>query len=161
MHFLRVIALAASAVAKFSPSNYHTKENHPVPTCFIRESDASPSSIIHLQFMLKQHRFAKLEQHLLEISDPDHQRYGQHFAAHEVHDLVKPRDDVLLDVHDWLEYEGVDLDTVEYNAAKDVLAIDVPVRQAEKMLDTKFRVYRHVEDGSRLVRAPEWKLPKV
>lgn len=128
-----------------------------MPEGFFRESDASPNHMIRLAIGLKQSRFEELERHLYEISDPDHHRYGAHLTTNEVNDLVKPDDHALAEVHEWLG-EHLELDSITYSRAKDFISVTLPVARVEKLLDTKYSVYRHA-DGSKLVRAPEWKLP--
>lgn len=93
----------------------------------------------------------------LLVSDPDHARYGQHLSQDEVNDLVKPCDVSLELVREWL-HEHVDPKEIEYSGANDFLSFSIPVAKAERLLDTKYSVYRHV-DGFDLVRTEEWKLP--
>lgn len=48
---------------------------------------------------------------------------------------------------------------MSYTAAKDWVIASLPVKQIEQLLDTKYSTFEH-EDGSRIVRAPEWSLPE-
>ena len=98
-----------------------------------------------------------LQYSLLSVSDPDHHRYGQHLSSEEINELVKPGDDSLVVVREWLQ-EYVDSESIEYSPAMDFMTFNVPVSKAEEMLDTKYSVYRHA-DGSKMVRTTEWKLP--
>jgi tripeptidyl-peptidase-1 len=92
----------------------------------------------------------------LQVSSPEHSRYGQHLSPEEVNELVKPTDETLDLVHEWLSASGVSL--FDYSPAKDWINIYIDVESAERLLDTKYSVYEH-EDGTTLVRAPEWSLP--
>lgn len=153
-----VALLATAALAGPLQPRYVVKESHPVPESFTREGDAAPSHLIRLQIGLRQSRFDELERQLYETSDPDHHRYGNHLSVEEVNELVKPDDETLAQVLDWLS-EHVRLDSIRYSSAKDYLSVTLPVSTIENLLDTKYSVYRHT-DGTRLVRAPEWKLPQ-
>ena len=93
------------------------------------------------------------------VSDPDHHSYGQHLSASEVEALVKPSDEALSLVHAWLAEHDINLASIDYSPASDILTFAVPVWQVERMLDTKYSVYRHA-DGSSLVRTPDWAVPK-
>ena len=73
-------------------------------------------------------------------------------------ELVKPTDDTLYLVHDWLQDNGVDCTQLKYNQAKDWIKLSLPISAVEKLLDTKYSVFEH-EDGDRIVRAPHWSLP--
>lgn len=91
-----------------------------------------------------------------QVSDPDHTRYGQHLSFEEVNDLVKPADKTLDSVHEWLSDNGISIH--EYSPAKDWINVYIDVESAERLLDTKYSVFKH-EDGSQLVRTSEWSLP--
>jgi tripeptidyl-peptidase I len=92
------------------------------------------------------------------VSNPFHERYGQHLTFDEVNDLVKPHDDTLELVHCWLQEHGVELDNLDYTPAKDWITVALPVSTVEALLDTKYSVYKH-EDGGYIVRTPVWSLP--
>lgn len=91
------------------------------------------------------------------VSDPSHDRYGQHLSADEVYGLVKPTDEALDDVHEWLSSHG--LQPHQYSNAKDWISIALPVETVERLLDTEYNVYEHI-DGTQLVRTPGWSLPQ-
>lgn len=74
-----------------------------------------------------------------------------------MHELVKPGNETLDLVREWL-HEHVEPQHIECSPAEDFMSVTLPVAKIEKLLDTKFAVYRHV-DGSKLVRTLEWKLP--
>ena len=93
------------------------------------------------------------------VSIPSHPRYGQHLTAEEVKELVKPTDDTLEQVHDWLFDNGIDNARLSYNEAKDWIKVSLPVSAVEKLLNTEYSIYEH-EDGDRVVRTPEWSLPQ-
>ncbi|KAG4435903.1 hypothetical protein IFR05_008597 [Cadophora sp. M221] len=112
--------------------------------------------MLNLQIALKQNNFDELERHLHEVSDPDHTRYGQHLSFEEVNDLVKPADKTLDSVHEWLSDNGISIH--EYSPAKDWINVYIDVESAERLLDTKYSVFKH-EYGSQLVRTSEWSLP--
>ncbi|KAL8638193.1 MAG: hypothetical protein Q9226_009019, partial [Calogaya cf. arnoldii] len=114
--------------------------------------------VVKLQIALKQSRFDELERHLYEVSDPDHRRYGEHLNSDEVNDLVKPGDDSLNLVQEWLRDHGIGEDRLSYSPAKDWVKVSLHVADVERLLNTKYAVYKHV-DGTHLVRAPTWSLP--
>jgi tripeptidyl-peptidase I len=92
------------------------------------------------------------------VSDPSHARYGQHLTQVEVNELVKPNDDALGLVHDWLFDHGIEAASLSYSPAKDWIKVSLPVSQAESLLDTEYSVFEHVE-GDQIVRTLEWSLP--
>jgi len=90
------------------------------------------------------------------VSDPDHSRYGQHLSFEDVNDLVKPADETLDLVHEWLLTNGVN--ELDYSPAKDWINIYIDVDSAERLLDTEYSVFQH-DDGSVLVRTSRWSIP--
>ncbi|KAF4624138.1 hypothetical protein G7Y89_g14035 [Cudoniella acicularis] len=154
------IAVAAKAVTASpirSRTPYSVKETHFVPRGWRQVEDA-PQGLINLNIGLKQGQFEELDRHLYEVSDPDHERYGQHLSMEHVNGLIRPTDEALGMVHEWLADNGIDGHGCHYSAAKDWISVPIPVETAERLLHTKYHVYEH-EDGSRLVRTPEWSLP--
>ena len=74
----------------------------------------------------------------------------------DVQDLVRPSDESLDLVHEWLLTNGVN--KLNYSPAKDWINIYIDVGSAERLLDTEYSVYQH-EDGSYMVRTTRWSLP--
>lgn len=95
---------------------------------------------------------------LITVSDPFHDRYGLHLSKAEVDELVKPSDEALELVHEWLLDHDVEQWKLQYSAAKDFIKLSLPVAEAERLLDTKYFIFEHV-DGTRLVRTSEYSLP--
>lgn len=92
------------------------------------------------------------------MSDPFHERYGQHLSKAEVDELVKPSEEALELVHEWLLDHDVEQWELQYSAAKDFIKLSLPVAEVERLLDTKYSIFQHM-DGTRLVRTPEYSLP--
>lgn len=159
------ILLAASLLVTSAVGNpvkqrsaFAIKDSHDVPRKWTEARRADADHKIALRIGLKQGSFADLERKLYEVSDPDHQYYGQHLRAQEVHKLVEPSDETLAQVHEWLADYGVDKSKLDYSPAKDWITVTIPVADIEQMLNTKYSIYRH-DDGSEVVRAPKWSLP--
>ncbi|KAK0659056.1 Tripeptidyl-peptidase sed3 [Lasiodiplodia hormozganensis] len=109
-----VLSLAAAAHGVLatplrSRSPYAVKETHNVPEEWTKRGSAPEDHSLHLHIGLRQSQFDELERHLVEVSDPDHHRYGQHLSAEDVNELVKPSDEALELVHEWLADNGVDV----------------------------------------------------
>lgn len=149
-------AFGANALPSTKRSSYAVKERHPVPRSWTASGPAPKSEMITLQIGLKQQNEGEIERHLVEISDPEHARYGEHLSAAEVHDLVTPSDETVELVHEWLREHG--LSTFSMGPAKDWVMVHVPISKAEELLQTSYQTFTHA-DGSTLSRAPEWSLP--
>ncbi|OTA61978.1 tripeptidyl-peptidase 1 precursor [Hypoxylon sp. EC38] len=158
--FVAFSALLAAQAGLANPvgsrTPYRVKDSHHVPRGWRRVRRAPADHVIDLQIGVKQSNFAELERHLYEVSDPDHPRYGQHLSADEVKELVKPTDETLDLVHEWLETNGVT--PSGYSSAKDWIMVSLPVGTVERLLDTEYHIYEH-KDGGLVARAPKWSLP--
>jgi tripeptidyl-peptidase I len=116
--------------------------------------------MINLRIGLKQSRFDELERHLYEVSVPSHRRYGQHLTIDEVNELVRPTENALELVHDWLSQYGIDTSQLRYSPARDWIKVRLPVNQIERLLHTEYSIFVHEEDDIEIVRTLEWSLPR-
>lgn len=91
------------------------------------------------------------------MSNPGHERYGQHLSEDQVNQLVKPTAEATDQVLRWLRENDIE-DQLEYSRAKDWIKVILSVESVERLLDTKYFIFKH-EDGSHLIRTPEWSLP--
>ncbi|CAD0108409.1 unnamed protein product [Aureobasidium uvarum] len=146
----------AIAAPTSAGKSYAIKESHNVPRGWSKSGSVPDSHSISLHIGLKQGNQDELEQHVLAVSDPSHQRYGQHLSAAEVQSLIAPPEESVQMVNDWLLNHGVKAAVL--SPRKDWITVSLPVRQVEALLNTTYAVYRHT-DGSTLIRAPEWSLP--
>lgn len=150
------VLTAVNALPSALHSEYAVKERHIVPRGWTDAGPASKSEVINLQIGLKQRNEGVVEQHLIEVSDPMHPRYGQHLTAAEIHDIVAPAEESVALVHSWLMEHGIN--EIGHNPSKDWVSVIVPLEKAEELLNTKYSKYVH-EDGTTISRTPEWSLP--
>ncbi|KAI7180342.1 tripeptidyl-peptidase 1 precursor [Hortaea werneckii] len=153
---LLAATLGANALPSPSKYTYSVKETHWVPRAWTEAGSASKSDLINLQIGLKQQNEGLIEQHLTEVSDPSHERYGEHLSAEDIKSMITPSDDTLTLVNEWLQDHGIS--TIGMSPAKDWFSIVVPIEKAEELLQTSYKTFRH-HDGSTVSRAPEWSLP--
>lgn len=119
---------------------HKVKENIDHPRGWVKQVPAPADYVLELRIGLPQPNFHVLESHLYEVSDPDHPRYGAHLSKEEVEALVAPHPESLDSVNEWLSSHGFSEDDLVRSPAKDWVTIKVPVRIAEKMLDTVSRI---------------------
>jgi tripeptidyl-peptidase I len=157
--FLRLALFVALSLSSQVLAQCSTKESVPPPQNWVQQGRPDPEHVLRLSIALPQQNFDELERHLYQVSDPDHERYGQHLSQEEVDELTKPHPESLSAVTEWLTSHGIGEDDVEYSSAKDWMTISVPVRLAEKMLDTTYYVWSHAVSGHSLVRTTQYGLP--
>ncbi|KAF7195443.1 Tripeptidyl-peptidase SED2 [Pseudocercospora fuligena] len=156
-----VLSLSAIGIASGRPSakrtSYAIKERHIVPRSWTKLGPASKRDTLQLAIGLKQQNEGLIEQHLMEVSDREHERYGQYLSHDEVKAIIAPSNETLEAVQSWLGDHGI-TDWI-HNHAKDMIHCSLSIEQAEALLDTKYHAFKH-EDGTEINRAPEWSLPE-
>lgn len=132
--FLVMVALAS--VASCTTGALKLRQVIEPPRNWVNLGPAPSSHIIPLRIGLHQSRFFELEQHLAEISDPFHPRYGKHLSKEDVEALVAPHSNSTKAVDKWLENYGISKQACHYSPAGDWVTVHLPVMQAEEMLGT-------------------------
>jgi len=117
-------------------TTYLVKESIEVPEGWVKVGRATAGHTLNLHLGLPQPNFGLLEQHLYEISDPYHERYGNHLSKEEVEGLVSPHQTSLDSVDQWLASYGLGESNYTRSPAKDWITVTVPIALAETMLNT-------------------------
>ncbi|KAG2355855.1 peptidase S8/S53 domain-containing protein [Suillus spraguei] len=158
---LPFVAALASAAVPFKGCQHKVKESiYGPPRGWSRHTPAPKYHMLELKIALPQHKFAELEQHLWEVSDPNHLRYGAFLSKEETDALTAPHPDTLDIVNEWLASYGLTEESLVRSSANDWVTIRVPVGLAEEMLDTTYYVYKHAETGDSIVRTTSYSLPE-
>lgn len=131
---LLVIPLSLAALP--NDCAYKIKQKINTPRGWVKHCTPPPDHSISLRIGLPQQNFHALEKHLYDVSNPDHNSYGQHLSKEEVEALVAPHKDSLDAVDEWLSGFGFKEKDLIRSPAKDWIKITVPVSTAEKLLDT-------------------------
>ena len=116
-----IVVLISLVICTLTVSAYATALGSPVvkeacrvaPERWVRGARADVDSLVEVIVAVKQSNGAELERILLDVSDPDSPRYGQHLARDAVDKLVAPAADDIMAVLMWLKDAGVDMDNVE------------------------------------------------
>ncbi|VDB84586.1 unnamed protein product [Peniophora sp. CBMAI 1063] len=160
MLFRPLSALAWASLCTAAATTRLLKERVHDPHHWRRVDTAPRSHVIPLKLALPQSRFDELEDHLLAVSDPEHERYGRHLTKGEVEELVRPGEESVRVVEEWLEEMGFGEGEAEWSVARDWVLVKVPVGLAEDMLDTTFHTWQHTSSGAYTVRTTSYALPK-
>ncbi|KAH7909407.1 peptidase S8/S53 domain-containing protein [Hygrophoropsis aurantiaca] len=169
MRFSLLLGLSLSAAlgAHATPGPYKGCEHkvkesiYSAPRGWIKGSPAPPNQIIELKIALPQSNFHVLKQHLWEVSDPEHARYGVHLSKEETEALMAPHDTSIDAVNEWLASHGFYEEHLIRSSAKDWVTIRVPVSLAEEMLNTTYHVYHHAKSGDSIIRTTSYSLPEI
>ncbi|KAG1873580.1 peptidase S8/S53 domain-containing protein [Suillus subalutaceus] len=155
-------AAALASTVSFEGCKQKVKESiHGPPHGWYKHAPAPKHHMLELKIALPQPKFPELEQHLWEISDPSHARYGAYLSKQETEALMAPHPETLDIVSEWLALHGLAEEDVIRSSARDWVTIRVPVGLAEEMLDTTYHVYKHAETGESIVRTTSYSLPDI
>ncbi|CAE6421473.1 unnamed protein product [Rhizoctonia solani] len=158
MYVLPVLALAALAAGSPVSQDFTTRHTlREVPSGWTAVARAPAEHNIDLRVGLKQARMTDLLAVLGEVSDPANARYGKHLSKDDVDKLVAPRSESVESVEQWLRSHGAQVSG--RSSAGDWIYVTVPVSRAEKMLGTKYNVYRHTS-GAHIIRSESYALPR-
>ncbi|CAK5273720.1 unnamed protein product [Mycena citricolor] len=124
--------------------------------------EAPPADhLIELRLGLKQDRIDELIEALYQVSDPSHEKYGQHLSKEKVDELVAPHPDSLEAVEAWLRHHAIDPASAHFRSGGgEWVTFHLPISKAEQMLGTTYGVYRHAASGSDVVRTMSYSLPR-
>lgn len=132
-----------------------------VPAGWVRRSVAPDSHVLPLRIALRQAGMDELlSEHLLAVSDPENERYGQHLSQQEVNAFLAPSQQSEEAVRRWLVEHGIEEHQHKRSVAGDWISVNVSVRKAREMLGgADFAMYQNERSGEMLVRTTEYSLP--
>ncbi|KAI9823130.1 MAG: vesicle formation at the endoplasmic reticulum [Thelocarpon impressellum] len=126
-----------------------------VPEGWSKSREAEADTKIRFRIALKSPKQAEFEQTLLDVSTPDHARYGQHLSSSELKAMLRPRGESTDSVLAWLSGAGVS--SVE--DAGEWVNFVATVEQAEAMLHTDFAWYRNDINQAERLRTLQYSVP--
>ena len=107
-----------------------------IPQGWTQNGSVPAATPLRFRLAIKQENAFAFEQHVIDISTPDHARYGQHMSRTELKRMLRPSQDASSAILGWLDAEGVPASNIEDDG--DWINFRVPVVVAERMLDTKY-----------------------
>ncbi|KYK60569.1 alkaline serine protease AorO [Drechmeria coniospora] len=136
---------------------HEKRGNHPR---WVKGKPLDGHTKIPVRIALKQRNLDKGMDYLLEVSDPESPKYGQHYTADEVVELFAPDEQSVQTVKDWLTSAGIPGGTIRVPKSKAWVHFDATVDQLEDVLGTRYHVYNHVESRNEHVGVDSYRLPR-
>lgn len=94
----------------------------------------------------------------MDISTPGSKNYGKHMKRDELKAMLRPEAKATDSIVSWLEASGINGDDIEDDG--EWINFVATVSQAEKMMDTKFNVYRsEIRKNIQKVRTLQYSIP--
>lgn len=127
------------------PQGWHQKHSPPA------------SKRLRFRIALRQENAYAFEQHVIDISTPDHANYGQHMDRTELKRMLQPSKEASNAVLSWLRSQGVPEADIEDDG--DWINFYVPTVEAERMLDTRFYYYSNSVSKLERIRTMHYSIP--
>ncbi|CEJ90361.1 hypothetical protein VHEMI06150 [[Torrubiella] hemipterigena] len=158
MPLFSTILFAALASASPLNSALLTKQAlSSVPEGWQRENAAAPADHkLDLHIRLREENLDRLQQRLLEISDPGHPEYRKHLSKDELDAMTAPTKNTVDSVTQWLASNGIAAGKIQSGYMK----VSLTVEQANKALGADYAVYKQGTTGRQVVRTTSYSLPK-
>ncbi|KAI0505389.1 Pro-kumamolisin [Xylaria bambusicola] len=119
---------------------------------------AKDDTVIHLNIGLRHDGYHELERRLYEVSSPSHSQYGRHLTRKELEKLLRPPQETINLVRDWLYGRGIT--QVNYSSGGDWITASAPVRQVEALLDCRYHEFLNIENNETIIRTLKWSMPE-
>lgn len=140
---------AGSAIASF-------ESVYELPRGWKLARPAEGSEGIRLRISLQQQNVDKFYDTLMDVSTPDHEKYGQHLEGEQVMELLKPRKETSDAVVSWLQDHNI----TSIKDDNDYILFQTNVKTANKMLETQFQWYLDEVSNTEVLRTMEYSVPK-
>ncbi|KAI0064451.1 subtilisin-like protein [Artomyces pyxidatus] len=158
-----VVAVPLSVALPITPRWGDSQVKHSwvrVPRDWYCVGPAPEGATITLRIALKPHREDALVEALYQVSDPAHERYGDHLSKAQVAALVAPHPDTIRLVHAWLDHHDIPTSSISPSHSGDWLTVSsIPISQANTLLGASYKVYQHIETNERILRTVGYSLP--
>ncbi|KAH8655161.1 peptidase S8/S53 domain-containing protein [Tricladium varicosporioides] len=126
-----------------------------LPRGWIEIATPESHSIIKLSIVLAKQNIDQLESRLLEVSTPGNAEYGKYFDAEIANRLFAPDANASGSVEFWLRNQGIQNITGDGYR----LTFQTTVENANKLLNTSFRIYQQTDNGISNMRTTQYSVP--
>lgn len=130
-----------------------------VPHGWRKGSSALPSQTMQFRIAPRLEGVDEFNQMVIDLSTPGSPTYGHFMTREQIRDLVRPAPEVSRSIYEWLTAESVSTDTIEDTG--DWIKFSVSVEQAERMMQTRFNDFQHVDSGHVKTRTLRYSVPQA
>lgn len=157
--FVAAINGAIAAVAPTPATDFAVVESLPkIPQGWQQGAPVPSGRRLKFRIAVKQENAFAFEQHVVDISTPNHAKYGQHMSREELKAMLRPSTTATAAILGWLTGQGVPAKDIEDKG--DWINFYVPAIKAERMLDTKFYYYSDTAGYFKEIRTLHYSVPQ-
>ncbi|CZR57611.1 related to Tripeptidyl-peptidase sed3 [Phialocephala subalpina] len=115
-----------------------------------------PLTIINLRMHLRQQNIVEFEQRVYDLSTPGHPSYGAHMSQKVIDNLLRPAEETLQLVMDWLSFARLNnIPSLDNN----FLYINTTVAEASLLLNAEYAFFLNEVTGKVVLRTLSYSLP--
>ncbi|KAI9810165.1 MAG: vesicle formation at the endoplasmic reticulum [Phylliscum demangeonii] len=129
-----------------------------VPDGWLLLGKPEPERRVRFRIALRSPNQALFEQRVLEISTPDHPRYGQHMKRNEMKGMLRPAPEATQSTLRWLHEAGVPTNDIEEDG--EWISFTSELGQAETVLNATFYRFRSKFNEAEAIRTLEYSVPQ-
>lgn len=160
---LSLVAVCGLVAGAFAVPTTTTAERHvlhekkdQIPHKWKRSAKLTPDSVIPIRIALTQQNLDLIDEHLMDVSDPDSPNFGKHWSTKKVAETYAPSDETVDAVTTWLTEAGIS--DLKQSQSLNWIHGSATVAQAESLLKTSYYEYIH-ETGTSHIGCDSYSLP--
>ena len=131
-----------------------------LPTHWVKSARIHEDSVIPMRVALTQNNLHRADEFMMDVSHPDSPNFGKHWTAKEVAEMFAPSQETVSLIHDWLAQSGISSDRIKESQSLNWIHANVTVSEAERLLNTKYYEFTHLESGQTHVACEEYSVPE-
>ena len=152
----------------------HTTHN--AQSKWIRKYPAPASQLLPIRIGLKQRNLHRLSDFVSAVSDPHSEDYGKHWTNGQIHQTVRGKSFWLITFHvceqfspsrntvravtKWLQSSNIEKKRILLSPSRHWLLLNATISEIEKLLDAKYHLYEHSDDGRVHFATEQYSIPK-
>ncbi|KAI1846330.1 hypothetical protein JX266_007535 [Neoarthrinium moseri] len=121
---------------------------------------ADPSTVVHASVIFHQPRLEEAETLLLEISNPQSDKFGQYLDRQALEELFAPSEESQRKVLEWLESAGIETKQARLRKASASIEFPATISQMEGLLKTEYQMSHDSRTGKRQLTSSAHIIPK-
>ncbi|CEJ81196.1 hypothetical protein VHEMI01340 [[Torrubiella] hemipterigena] len=159
MQFAALFVSAFVAAALGMPAGHVQHESHEAHPSIIKRAGAALDKVVPVRIALKQSNLDNGMDMLMEVSDPESAKYGQHYTQEEVSKAFAPEQKSVDAVKKWLVEAGIPADSIKAPASQGWLQFQTTVDKLETLLHTKYNVFEDRDSSEHFLGTEAYHLP--
>lgn len=121
----------------------------------IRGNEVPHNALHPVRIGMLQSNMDRAEELLMEVSDHESPKYGQHYSSEEVAEIFAPSQESVDAIRTWLHESGIIASRVSQSFNKQWLQFDASTEELSALLKTKYHEFYHPETGTTHVACDE------